>query len=99
MSNKTLSSTMEEFERSSYLSGGNAPYIEALYDQYLENPGAVDVNWQQFFSGVKNGAADVSHFTVRKQMRDQRIHFPLVGTDIKTQEAVDYLIDNYRRFA
>ncbi len=32
---------MKEFNSSSYLFGGNAPYVEELYESYLNNPGSV----------------------------------------------------------
>jgi 2-oxoglutarate dehydrogenase E1 component len=32
---------MKEYLGSSYLFGGNAPFIEDLYETYLENPEAV----------------------------------------------------------
>ena len=47
---KTESTT--QFERTSFLWGGNAPFIEDLYARYLENPEAVDPQWRAFFGGL-----------------------------------------------
>jgi len=47
----------------SSLSGGNATYVEEMYEQFLENPNAVDDGWRQYFQGL-NGAADVPHAPV-----------------------------------
>jgi len=102
MSDEKSKPTMEEFERSSYLAGGNAPYIEAMYDLYLEDPTSVDAHWAQYFSGVQNGAADVSHYALREELRDLIRHpqaaMPASGMAAQGQEAVDNLIENYRRF-
>jgi 2-oxoglutarate dehydrogenase E1 component len=40
------------FERTSFLYGGNAKFIEQLYAQYLTDPGSVDPQWQAFFAGL-----------------------------------------------
>src|SRR6185295_6946620 len=40
------------FEATSFLNAANAPFIESLYAQYLENPDAVDESWRAYFSGL-----------------------------------------------
>jgi 2-oxoglutarate dehydrogenase E1 component len=47
------------FARTSFLYGSNASYIEDLYARYERNPGSVDAEWQAFFRGLKDEAADV----------------------------------------
>jgi 2-oxoglutarate dehydrogenase E1 component len=32
---------MQQSQSNSYLFGGNAPYVEELYEAYLDNPGSV----------------------------------------------------------
>jgi 2-oxoglutarate dehydrogenase E1 component len=44
----------------SFLYGGNAPYIEELYARYEADPAAVDAEWQAFFASLKDNAADVT---------------------------------------
>jgi 2-oxoglutarate dehydrogenase E1 component len=34
------------------LSGSNAPYVEALYEQYLQNPASVDTAWRSYFDAL-----------------------------------------------
>jgi 2-oxoglutarate dehydrogenase E1 component len=48
---------------SSYLSGGNAAFVEDLYEQYLQDPGSVDAAWRQHFDGLAQaaGGRDVAH--------------------------------------
>ncbi|HEX2429710.1 MAG TPA: 2-oxoglutarate dehydrogenase E1 component [Aestuariivirgaceae bacterium] len=43
----------EGFERTSFLYGANAQFIEQLYARYLNDPASVDPEWQQFFAGLE----------------------------------------------
>ncbi|HEX4117920.1 MAG TPA: 2-oxoglutarate dehydrogenase E1 component [Rhizomicrobium sp.] len=40
------------FEATSFLSGTNAQFLEALYAQYLANPASVDPEWQAYFGSL-----------------------------------------------
>jgi 2-oxoglutarate dehydrogenase E1 component len=42
------------FALSSFLYGGNAPYIEDLYARYEKDPQAVDAEWRDFFQSLKD---------------------------------------------
>jgi 2-oxoglutarate dehydrogenase E1 component len=62
---------MQQSSASSYLFGGNAPYVEELYESYLDNPGSVPDNWRAYFDGMQNVPAvdgtskpDVAHAPV-----------------------------------
>src|SRR6185436_13605570 len=44
------------FALSSFLYGGNAPYIEDLYAKYEADPNSVDAEWRDFFGSLKDGA-------------------------------------------
>ncbi len=48
------------FALTSFLYGGNAPYIEDLYARYEVDPKAVDGEWQAFFQSLKDNARDVA---------------------------------------
>ena len=67
---------MEHFLRSSHFSGGNAAYIEDLYETYLHDRNGVPEQWSNFFDTLPrtNGsvAPDISHATIVK-------HFELLG--------------------
>ena len=69
-------SIMEQFLSSSHFSGGNAAYIEGLYETYLHNPNGVPEEWRAFFDSLPhiNGfaGADSSHATIQT-------HFELLG--------------------
>ena len=40
------------FEKTSFLQGGNSPFIKDLYLQYLKNPAAIPESWREFFDGL-----------------------------------------------
>jgi len=43
------------------LAAGNAPYVEALYEQFLAAPESVEPKWRDFFVGLGGGQGDVAH--------------------------------------
>ena len=62
---------MQQFRANSYLFGGNAPYVEELYEAYLDNPGSVPDNWRAYFDNLQHvpavdgsEARDVAHAPV-----------------------------------
>ncbi len=62
---------MQQYRSNSYLFGGNAPYVEEMYEAYLDNPGSVPDNWRAYFDALQhvpatNGtdARDVAHAPV-----------------------------------
>jgi len=62
---------MQEYRSNSYLFGGNAPYVEEMYESYLDNPGSVPENWRTYFDALQHVPAvdgsedrDVAHAPV-----------------------------------
>jgi 2-oxoglutarate dehydrogenase E1 component len=49
----------DQFSLTSFLYGGNADYIDALYAAYEDDPASVNPEWQEFFAGLKDDAGDV----------------------------------------
>ena len=54
-----------------HLSGGNAPYVEEMYENYLNNPASVADSWREYFDALQNvpavdgtNASDVPHLPV-----------------------------------
>ena len=47
------------FAETAFLYGGNADYIEALYERWAENPASVSPEWKAFFDGLSESAAQV----------------------------------------
>ena len=98
---------MKESLGSSYLFGGNAPFIEDLYETYLENPDAVSAEWRGYFDQMQKlpGARDVAHAPIvesfirlAKKKGNGHTHAPTqaVATVEKKQVAVLQLINAYR---
>src|SRR5258708_20056598 len=48
-----MSSVMRQFLDNSYLFGGNAPFIEDLYEKYLANPQSVPEEWREYFDRLQ----------------------------------------------
>jgi 2-oxoglutarate dehydrogenase E1 component len=93
----------DELEASSYLAGSNTPYIEELYDQYLDNPASLSPEWQNFFnqlSTLENGSkeAGVSHHQVIERFKAAPLlsSYSVASSVSDQQESVDDLIRNYR---
>src|SRR5262245_28869702 len=62
-----MAAQMKEFLGTSYLFGGNAPFIEELYEKYLENPEAVEPQWRRWFDQIQQpGTRDVAHQPIRE---------------------------------
>ena len=78
-------STMELLWRSSQLSGGNAAYVEDLYDTFLTDPNAVPEQWRDYFAKLPrvNGSSvqDVPHSAIRAQFANMaRARVRVTGT-------------------
>ncbi|PWT75756.1 MAG: 2-oxoglutarate dehydrogenase E1 component [Proteobacteria bacterium] len=62
-----MSALMKEFLASSYLFGGNAAFVEELYEKYLDNPDSIAPEWRHYFDQIQQpGARDVAHQPVRE---------------------------------
>lgn len=61
---------MEDKLNFSYLFGSNAPYIEELYENFLNSPESVDDKWRQYFTDLAaqpgNVERDVAHRPIQE---------------------------------
>ncbi|HEY9034871.1 MAG TPA: 2-oxoglutarate dehydrogenase E1 component [Pseudomonadales bacterium] len=66
--------SMERLWRTSHISGGNAAYVEDLFEAYLLDANAVPESWRDYFNQLPiiAGQTDIPHSTVRE-------HFELLG--------------------
>ncbi|HUG76549.1 MAG TPA: 2-oxoglutarate dehydrogenase E1 component [Burkholderiales bacterium] len=77
---------LKDFLASSYLFGGNAPFIEELYEKYLANPGSVPEQWREYFDRVQllpgSQTKDVAHAPVVQSFiqRSKRGEFGVART-------------------
>jgi len=62
-----MSALIELFRASTPLYGGNAAFVEDLYERYLQDPESVDLAWRQRFDAMHREAAnEVPHGPVRE---------------------------------
>ncbi|HET8748510.1 MAG TPA: 2-oxoglutarate dehydrogenase E1 component [Ramlibacter sp.] len=105
------SSVYTAYQGNSYLFGGNAPYVEEMYENYLANPGSVPDMWREYFDALQNvpavdgsNARDVPHlpvvnaFAERAKQGVTRV-VVAAGADLETarkRTAAQQLIAAYR---
>jgi 2-oxoglutarate dehydrogenase E1 component len=101
---------MQQQTANSYLFGGNAPYVEELYEAYLDNPGSVPDNWRSYFDSMQNVPAvdgsskpDVAHASVIASFAERAKQGPIrivsAAPDVemgRKNVAVTQLIATYR---
>ncbi|MCB8747945.1 2-oxoglutarate dehydrogenase E1 component [Rhodoferax sp. U2-2l] len=47
-------SVYQAYQANTYLFGGNAPYVEEMYENYLANPGSVPDTWRDYFDALQH---------------------------------------------
>ena len=104
------SNVYQAFAGNSYLFGGNAPYVEEMYENYLANPGSVPDTWREYFDALQHVPAvdgsqskDVPHlpvinaFAERAKMGGTRVVMASSDPEMgKKRTAVQQLIAAYR---
>ena len=91
-------SLIQQFAASSQLSGGNAAFVEELYEAYLRDPANVSAEWQAYFAsfrGRENG--DVPHSdAIARIERAQKLNghalaIAAPGSDVQAQKQAGVL--------
>jgi 2-oxoglutarate dehydrogenase E1 component len=104
-------SVYQAYQANTYLFGGNAPYVEEMYENYLANPGSVPDTWRDYFDALQHvpavdgsNARDVPHqpvinaFAERAKQGGSRV-VVATGADSdmgRKRVAVQQLIAAYR---
>ena len=84
-----MAPSLRELMASTPLSGGNAPYVEALYEQFLSDPQKVEPAWRDYFHRLQDGATpEQIHSTVRAGIV-QRANSPRRAAGIPGTLSVD----------
>ena len=96
-----VDSLIKQFSRNSQLSGGNAGFIEDLYEQYLVDPDRVGGPWKAYFDELKGReAGDVPHSAVMAQVQAAARHSSRSGgideEAARKQTAFGKLVTAYR---
>ena len=93
------------FEESSAFYGGNAAYIEMLYEQFLDNPNNVPASWRSQFEAIHRGSnEDTPHSIIVDRFEKLAKTEPgrlakmqgFTERSVKKQSAVARLINHYR---
>ena len=56
----TSSTLLQQFQSTSALSGGNAAFIEDLYEIWLQDPSGVSSEWNAYFAALKGSPTRAS---------------------------------------
>ncbi len=71
-------SVYQAYAGNTFLFGGNAPYVEEMYENYLANPGSVPDSWRDYFDALQyvpavdgSNAKDVPHLPVINAFADR----------------------------
>jgi len=64
-----------ELQSNSHLFGSNAPYVEELYESWLENPGSISDYWRNYFDQLQHQPATDGLETTRDQA-----HAPIIAS-------------------
>lgn len=92
-----MDNLIKQFTQSSPLAGGNAAYIEDLYEQYLVLPNSVDPKWKAYFDGFKGrDAGDIPHSAVIAHITDTAKQSVKQGPSDERERNIGRLITAYR---
>ena len=53
-----MSDSLRALLDSTPLGAGNAPYIESLYEQFLDDPASVEPKWRDYFGALMNSGGE-----------------------------------------
>jgi 2-oxoglutarate dehydrogenase E1 component len=95
---------IREFFESSQLAGGNADYVESLYDAWLADTSSVPAEWASYFETFKGReSGDVSHVAAiarieaaQKQRHNGATAVPMSDEHARKQAGVLRLLTAYR---
>jgi len=103
-------SVYQAYSGNTHLFGGNGPYVEEMYENYLANPGSVPDNWRGYFDALQHvpaadgtNAKDVPHLPVINAFADRAkqggTQVVMANVDVemgRKRTAVQQLIAAYR---
>jgi len=106
----TTPSVYAAYQGNTFLFGGNAPYVEEMYENYLANPGSVPDTWRDYFDALQHvpatdgsNAKDVPHqpvinaFAERAKAGGTKVVVASVDAEMgRKRTAVQQLIAAYR---
>ncbi|MEE4295401.1 MAG: 2-oxoglutarate dehydrogenase E1 component [Wenzhouxiangella sp.] len=94
-----MSKHLQQQYEASHFSGGNAAYVEALYEAWLEGPESVPPQWQSLFSEINTTGTDSHHLAMLEHFRQlgaNGLQMPVVAAEDFKQAGVLRLINAFR---
>ena len=74
----SAASVYHAYSGNTFLFGGNAPYVEEMYENYLANPASIPESWREYFDALQyvpavdgTNAKDVPHLPVINAFADR----------------------------
>jgi len=64
-----MGASLQDQRAGSALAGSNAGYLEALYEDFLQQPESVPEAWREYFAGIRGGGTEVAHAPVVQSLR------------------------------
>lgn len=95
-----MTTSYQDFIKSSQLSGANVDYLENLYEDYLEDPNSVSPEFQKYFGKLSGSQENISlnpirsYFTTLAKLPVTAVTEPFLQVD--KQDNVNALINDYR---
>ena len=95
-SNRINRASNDVLEATSFLSAANAPYIEALYAQWLESPESLEPSWAAWFAelgstGIAPARERFAQFTAPPSKQDAELLGFLLGSAHSGVGVLDHL--------
>lgn len=60
--------SMASWLLTSELSGVNSAYLDAMYEDYLDDPNSVDQSWRAYFDSIRQNYPETSHHKIRQDL-------------------------------
>jgi len=96
---------MEDSPKATVMYGGNASFVEGLYEQYLQDPASVSPEWRAYFEELRGDVRETAHSTVQQAFlnlaRNPLQRFTAsaaTGSDNGPNRGVSALINAYRLY-
>jgi 2-oxoglutarate dehydrogenase E1 component len=94
-------SLLRQWAETSQFGGGNAAYLDQLYEDWLRDPQSVAPQWRTWFQSLRGGTGDVAHADaiariVAAQRQGRRAGVPMDDAHARKQAGVLRFLTAYR---
>ena len=68
-----MTKSIEERFEESFKYGGNSQYLDNLYEQYIQDPSKIELEWKKYFDSIQNGQNDQSHKQIIEKFKNKKV--------------------------